>query len=562
MNLPLLALSILLPVADFTQGATPQVGASAGLSWPSFFSSNVVKLVAGPLFAPGADQLLVLTDTELVLVDSGISAPRMVGLLEGVRDVCVLPPVGGLSRVAIVDEGGLGIGTVVQTSSGPTLEFSSRLSDVGWRTAQRIDAAADGTVTTIFGVENELVVRASLAAGSSSPSALPGYVLGAVVEHFSAANASTHAGVELAIATGASVQFLQSNGTPYHALSLAGTCREVRRIPAGADARDSFGMLVDHGGYDSLIEVAGTVAALPLYGGAVRFRSLAFGHAGTSFLSKGMPRVDLFAMTADDKVFVLHGEPQGSVEPFRFDFGAWWFTSIDESLGSCPPVAPLHLAADFDGDGDDDLALAGSCDNELKLLIVANEHAVSNPSLPESVLEQPSFVSVANGTGPSYLGLQAQVTVRRPASFVSAQPTHVNVRAYLRPYSVSPSGPQPALLPDIWFESTLPVTPVSSTLFAAAVDIPLRRLPSGLDASNTLVFVELVPQLWSGSTLVRRAAATNWVGSDNALLLSQLICIDEFDEFSGEYCYNGGQLITEVHRRRVLREIPPTPTGQ
>jgi hypothetical protein len=560
--------------------------------WPEELGGAPSKMLAAALFQPNAQELLVLSDGQLSLVRDPMSAPRAILLATDVVDFTVVPPFGGLSRVAITTDEGLFLSTITSLdgTQGASLKFVSLVAAGDWRSADKLDAAGeDGTKALIVGVQGTNVLRGKVtSAGQFNPIASIPY--GFAITHLAAADAHSAAGVEVAVGDDYSLSFyLEGSTTVSYVTPLVASTSflQVARIPLGADVRDSFGIVERLPTTDAFRELVETTHSAPIYSGGLQVSHVDFGAIGTQTV---VPFVagptDMVFATASDEFMALHGTAQvGSGMPFSFDFYDWALLDLGAQLEGALLTSTFSVA-DFDGDGDGDLAVWGDDEGSAFVALVRNDCSVEQTEATVEVLtpQIDPFLGEGGGgggaplTGETELGVDVQLEVRQPPVFDGEIPTHVQVKIYVREYYYYATAPypiQPDVSPDVWWEDILVVTPGTTTptvtphtaeLAFEPLQLPLSLAtpPEQLFSDNTLLYVELVPQIRTGSgsgsqsgNLVQRANATIWVGSANELLMDQLICHQEYDEFSSEYCNDTGPQVTYVHRRKVLRNIPP-----
>jgi hypothetical protein len=561
--------------------------------WPEELGGAPSKMLAAALFQPNAQELLVLSEGRLSMLRDPMSAPRAILLATNVRDFTVLPPFDGLSRVAITTDEGLFLSTIttLDGTQGASLKFVSLVAAGSWCNAVKLDAASDdATKALIVGVQGTNVLRGKVtSAGQFNPVASIPY--GFAITHLAAADAHSAAGVEVAVGDDYSLSFyLESSTTVSYITPLLASTSflQVARIPLGADVRDSFGIVERLPTTDAFRELVETTQSAPIYSGALQVSHADFGAIGTQTV---VPFVagptDMVFATEGGEFMALHGTPQvGGGMPFSFDFNDWALLDLSAELDGALLTSAFSVA-DFDGDGDGDLAVWGDDEGSAFVALVRNDCSVEQTEATVEVLSPQVDPFVIDGegggggaplTGETEVGVDVQLEVRQPPVFDGAIPTHVQVKIYVREYyeyATAPYPIQPDVSPDIWWEDILVVTPGTTTptvtphtseLVFEPLQLPLSlaTVPEQLFSDNTLLYVELVPQIRTGSgsgsqsgELVQRANATVWVGSANEALMTQLICRQEYDEFSSDYCTDTGPQVTYVHRRKVLRNIPP-----
>ncbi|MEY2746253.1 MAG: hypothetical protein RL112_1295 [Planctomycetota bacterium] len=546
------------------------------LEWPTLYSqAGFQKARSACLFAPGTDDLLVLAGGDLVLVRDPLVAPRFVGLVSGVRDFAVLPGAGGLARVAIVGAQGLWLSTTRDgLETGPALAFDEQVPLSGWEEVELLDAAGASDGWTIVGAGPSGLLRAHKPKDSEVVERLEQIELPFAVVHLAAGDALAAGGVEFAVASCSQAAFFDATGAQYLGRSTAGNFVDLERIPGGADARDSFGLASRHAQGDLLEEIVGGAAMAPVHGGDLRIQDLSYGQAGPGWPATTLQRADLLLATTSGHMVVLHGTPQVAGAT-TFDWNAALWTVVPLPSGPLPawPSQACVAAGDFDGDGDGDLAVAGALGGAGWVALVRNDMA--QPERPTALVQ---FVGIAGttpellrATGGGEVGVDALLSIARPTTFGAQAPNKVRVRIYTREYDPAVVGPRPDVSSAIWHDQTCDVfpDPLNPDLFLAPVVVPPKALPDGtqgpLDPTTTLLYFELIPQLWQGGTMVMRASASIHVAAGDANLLAQVVCVDEPDEYSvgSSLCdpssTGGAPIFTDTHRRRVLRRIPPLP---
>jgi len=530
------------------------------LAWPSNFDSNFQKLRSAALFERGSVELLVLAGSTLYLVRDPMTAPAIKQVATNVSDFAVLPEKLGVSRVAIVSANGLEISSAAELASDPTIEFALANDGEAWKYATCIDAAADSSGAAVIAAGIGSIVRhAQYLTGAVSASTT--ITVGQVVSQVAVADASSAAGLEIAVVTTGGVQCFEGNGARYRAVSSAYPVQHLSRIPNGADVRDSFGFTIHYTTYDTFHELVGLDLSDPLYSAQFGLGDLIFAPLGLSDT-----RADLiFSDTNSPTIVALHGQPQGPTTafPFYWDLSGWSLFDISEDTLPNAPVVPRLGAGDFDGDGDIDLAMAGEVDEFVGYIVF--KRGLGNDPVA-------TLVSIGAGEGIDTLIGSPEVEVHftanvpQPAAFEGVQTGRIRVRVYLREYSAT--NVETSIPSQFAAEEFFYVTPLASGPYVGpyptAVDFPLVDLAAfdpNLGSDNTLLYFEIVPQLYDPVTFgtLQRGNATIWVGSANEDLIHLLCCVEEPDEFS--ICNDGAPWISETHRRKVLRPIQTSPAG-
>lgn len=578
-------------------GQTPcavDPGAAHAVSLPQELAGAATKLRTAPLFTPGVHEFLALVGTRLILIRDAMSAPRPLVIAEDVRDFCVIPASGGRSAVAIVGDAGLLLSTPIELASpdeGQTLIFESVDAEAGWNHATRIEAAGPSQgVHLVACFENE--VLHGLLEANGALVKLPTIDAGDFVSHLAVADAHSRSGAEIAVGMGSRIDlYFESYGhsepvVPYLSVyAVSNGFTHLSRVPLGADVRDSFGVNQTTAATDIFYEIAGTAVSDPIYGAHVRVNDVAFAPMGISFNPLVTLQTDMAIATDAGELVALHGVPQGAPGiPFVFDFAQISAVSVSTLLGGAS-VADLRVACgDLDGDGDGDFGLANNYGGVASFVFLRNDCSTREPvGQPIIAVAVDTTGMAGDGNWSEEVGVIADLQVRQPPIFEGLVPTHVRVKVYVREFYVGlPSEEQEPVSPAVWFEADLDAEPDTSTNppapFKALLTIPISsELPfslaspyAQLNTGNALLYFELVPMRKNpvNGEVIQRANATVWVGSENEALLRHLICDADPDEFSDLYdCgattgEDGGQLITEVHRRKVIRPIPPTTAPQ
>jgi hypothetical protein len=578
------------PTAFAAQGCGPDSDQIVSVPWPQECGGVPTKMAAGALFEPNGMQLLVLSDGVLSMVRDPLSAPRAIVLAESVIDFVVLPTVGGVSRVAFVSEAGLHLSSIVSggDSQGLTLGFSLLETDAEWGAVTLLDAAADGSNVQIVGARGATVLRGKLSDNGDFEAGVT-LELGFTVTHLAAADAHSNSGVEVAAGDAYSLGFYfeDSSGESYVTpiVSTVGFV-QVARIPNGADVRDSLAVIDRTSTSDILRELVEGTFSDPIGSGGLQVSHAAYHPVGIAAVSPFAvgPTDMLFASTGGD-FMALHGIPQvGVYAPFAFDMSRWALLDLETPLGEAPLTSVFALA-DFDSDGDGDLAVFVEGGDGNFIAFVEN-HCEIDSATASVLAVNPETSPYSSGGTSSFnssdeLGVDLTLEVRQPPVFDGEIPTHVQVKIYVREYYSYSSPPypiQPDVLPDVWWEDILVVTPGTTTpevtphtavLQFEPLLLPMSAEPEQLNSDNTILYFELIPQRRTGTgsgaqsgELIQRGNPTIWVGSANEDLMRQLICNQEPDEFSEGYCNNTGPHVTYVHRHKVIRYIPPQTNPQ
>ncbi len=546
---------------------------------------EITKLRAGVVFTPGVNELLALQGTDLVLVRDAMSAPKLLVVANEVADFAVLPEIGGVSRVVVVGSEGLRISTVIDGGPdvGATLSFRTVL-DASWEDVTMLDAARSDGPIHIAGAAGATLRRAKW-----DPSGFQTFTSlqadGSILKVALADEHST-AGVEVALHTPFGVSlYLESGAFPYVSYPAdPASVVAVHRIPRGASVRDSVGVWVRTPAADLFAELVDGVFSPPIVGAAWRMHDVSYSAVGITYQPTiSTLETDMVVLTQTNEFVALHGAQQApGALPFVFDVGQFWFHSIPTLLGGAN-LDDLRLAsADFDGDGDGDVAIANNWADDPFFAFVRNDCTYADPApiLEPVEVELHSPTPMYNFVPINELGVSAGIGVRQPPIFNGTVPTHVRVKIYIREY-YDTGLEQPPVSPEVWWEDDLDVfanlqlsgsdAPHSAQIFFEDRPLPNSLISNvQLNTENVLAYFEFVPLIKDqvSGVVIQRANATVWVGSMEPDLMSALICIDDFDDFSvfyppcGLLASGSGQLITEMHRRKVIRPIPPSQVPQ
>ncbi len=552
--------------------------------------SEITKLRAGVVLTPGVNELLALQGTNLVMVSDAMSAPRQVVVAADVVDFAVLPAVNGLSRVAVVGPEGLRISKERNddTAAGATLGFET-VQGGDWKYVTHVDAAASGDVAHIVGAVGPLALRGKLESGEFRE--LAPLEAGGEILKLALADAHSIAGLEIAIHTPNGIGFyLEASAFPYLSVpASSGSAIGVDRIPRGAGVRDSFGVWMRTLATDYFVEIVDAQISAQIFGGPWLVHDVSYGAVGITFQPQiSTLETDMIVVAQNNDLVALHGLAQTPAGlPFYLDATQFSVHSLPTLLSGVSLNNLRVACADFDGDGDGDIAIASSTSSAITISFVRNDcsyaaaHALVAP-FTSSVQQIPPDST----PGMEFMGASTGLEVRQPPIFNGVYPTHVRARVFIREY-YNASVPQAPVSPDVWWDSTLlgdlPVLPNvawagSTAQHSAVLDFEDVQLPMSyvtstlqLTVDNVVAYFEFVPLIKdSNGAVVQRANATVWVGAveGSSGLVHRLICVDEPDEFSALYpCGSGGedgtgQLITDMHRRRIIRPIPPTTVPQ
>lgn len=553
---------------------------------------HVSKLRAGVVFTPGVNELLALEGTNLWLVRDVMSAPRRLLVATEVADFAVLPALDGVSQVIVVGPEGLRLSTVIDddSSRGATLDFETVLSR-DWSDVTLLACGASHGTTHIAGGAGALLRRAKWD-GAAVQEYNPLQTEGAISQ-IAVADAHSQSGVECGLITSTGMGLYYEGGTiPYVFLPAPpGAILNLGAIPRGAGVRDSFGLWVRDPVMDIFVEVAEAQFSTPIYSGGARVLDVSYGAIGIAFQPQlSTLETDMVVATETNELVALHGLPEvPSGFPFWVDMTEFWVISVQALLPELD-LADLRVAcADFDGDGDGDLAIANNHSDDTCLAFVRNDcsYADAEPLVAPYSDEPP--LSPDFMPSPFEMGVDTLLEVRQPPIFDGVKPTHVRVRVMIREYyDALPAGfaEMPPVSPEAWWESApmdlpvfqdvaLPGSTAPHSAYLSIADTTVLPLSfvnqQQLTTANVVAYFEFVPMIKDQSNVVvQRANATVWVGavSSSSGLLQSLICENEPDSFTAQYpcseftSEDTGQLITEMHRRQVIRPIPPSPVPQ
>ncbi len=553
---------------------------------------HVSKLRAGVVLTPGVNELLALEGTNLWLVRDVMSAPRRMLIASEVADFAVLPALQGVSRVIVVGPEGLRISSVIDDSSGAgsTLDFGTLLDEF-WDDVTLLECANAGDATQIAGAAGSLLRRGKWN-GDDFQASNSLQAEGAITQ-IAVADGHSEIGVEYGLVTNAGMGlYFETSAIPYVFLPApAGSILSLSRIPSGAGVRDSFGLWVRDPVMDIFAEVVEAQFSPAIYSGGARVQDVSYGAIGITFQPQiSILDTDMVVATQTNELVALHGIPQVPAGyPFWMDPTQFWTISVQALLPELD-LADLRVAcADFDGDGDGDLAIANNHSDDTCLAFVRNDctYADAEPLVAPYIDETPPSPDFL--PSPFEMGVETPLEVRQPPIFDGVKPTHVRVRVMIREYYDGlPPGftEMPPVSPEAWWESApmdlavlqdvaLPGSTAPHSSYLSISDttvLPLSIVTQAqLTTANVLAYFEFVPMIKdANNVVVQRANATVWVGavSSSSGLLQSLICEDEPDSFSALYPCSSftsedtGQLITEMHRRQVIRPIPPSPVPQ
>lgn len=567
------------------------VTSSQVLSVPTItdLGGPVTKLRAGQVLTRGVNELLALQGSTLVMVRDALSAPKQLVLAEDVVDFAVLPPLDGLSRVLVVGAAGLRVSKTSDAGAeiGQTLDLRQVVS-TEWAEVTALDVAESGGGVHLIGAAGSQLRRAKLVDGSlvaQSTLALASEILQVAI-----ADASSVEGLEAAVRCADGLHFYKQGGSvPYLSIPTptAGEFLAVDRIPRGAGTLDSFGVWGRIPGTDFFQELVGTQLSAAIVGGpGLLHGDVSYGALGIQFAPQlSTLETDMVVATQDNQIVALHGVPQTTPGlPFVLEPGEFSIHSLHDWLGDIDIAGVRVACGDFDGDGDGDLALVNNAAEGGAFAFVRNDCSYADSQALVSPYAAPDLTPDSSST-PGEMGVLKSLEVRQPPIFNGAQPTHVRVRVFVREYYQDlPLGmqTQAEICPEVWWESRpadllVAHSPLlgSSAPYHTVLDIvnttqlppsTLGSPPPQLTTSNVIAYFEFVPLIKaSDGTVVQRANATVWVGavSPSMGLVAELICEDEPDEFTPLFpcaTFTGedtGQLITEMHRRKVIRPIAP-----
>jgi hypothetical protein len=552
--------------------------------------AHVVKMRVGPVLTLGTNSVIALTsDGVLWLVRDAINAPVLVEIAEGVTDFAIAPTPAGLAHVLTVGVAGLKRGALTSGGDGTLgalVDFSETpLAQDQWSDATRIDAAYDAGSIEIVASAATKILRARWTPATEQFVEQDPTTSEGPVQFLALADLTSDDGLELAIGSNALIALHGSRDgatlpDPYgSATPLLGSFIDVQRIPRGADTLDSLGLLERATVTDVFRELSSTGMSAPIASGGLRAGDISFGAMDLApGCTSNCLQTDMALAMTDGEMLILNGHPQaaGGMQ-FAFDAAQLHYLNFATLLNAALVSHTRIACGDLDGDGDGDLAYAAVVDGVAKFVVVNNNCALSaNETVSQPTVEivgstTPHLSVPSSLTGATELRVAVQVAVSKPSTF-PLPPSQVRVRMFTRKYdALTPANQQDPISPFLWFDRTLllscpsPFGPTSvCPLLIDTGDqpLPVDFLDPGeqLNADNTLIYVEVTPQLEVSEGVFLSGLPTNWVGSFKRELLVALICQNELDEFSSTFaCHVGAPLINEIHRRKRIRPIGTPP---
>ncbi|MBL8804459.1 MAG: hypothetical protein JNN27_20855 [Planctomycetes bacterium] len=579
-------------------GGTPTL---EPLALPSSYGQSVVKLHAGPMVTSGVQDGLALTNSgSLVVIRSPLLAAGVHRVATDVVDFAATTPgAGQRAFVVAIGPEGLRLGELTaggEDTLGATLDFSNVL-DVGtWSSASNVDVIEQEGVLFIVGSAESKLCRATYNIESTEYLAYDDWLCPSQIEFLAVAELSpAKAGPEVVWGTGAQLSLLgdfeaQNLPSPFKSVpALFGTILSVKRIPFGADVRDSLGVVERAASTDVFREITDVVDSAPIATAHLRVADMAYGSVGLSAgcTSNCVPTDALVAAVGGENL-IFQGMAQAT-GGFQFEFLPSQPSAFHMSSLLCNAAVTQTRVAlgDLDGDGDGDVLYAALVNGAAQFVALENTCSVNDPNLAANVSVDTIGASFAPDSSGTAVDVGVTANVRMPPNW-SVPPTHLRVRVYTRKYTLEPAGSptplqQDPVSPILWYDRDLLLT---NTLCAGPwgvgyscsvpvnipwTDLPLNYLPPGdqLTTGNTLLYFELTPVQYGELGAVLSAPQTFWVGSVSVGLLNQLICVREPDEFSSSFgsCAPvnpggpspGAPLINEIHRRKRIRPIGTPP---
>jgi hypothetical protein len=581
-------------------GGTPTL---EPLALPSSYGQSVVKLHAGPILTTGVQDGLALTNSgSLVVVRSALFAAGVHRVATDVVDFAATTPgPGQRAFVVAIGPEGLRLGELKaggEGTLGATLDFSNVIDAGTWGSATMVDVVEQQGVLFIVGCAGSKLCRATYNLESTEYLAYDDWISTPSIEFLAVAELSAaSSGPEVAFGTGAHLSLHDRFDAPAlptafkSVPALYGTFLSVKRIPSGADVRDSLGVVERAASTDVFREITDVVDSAPMATAHLRVTDMAYGSVGLSAgCTSNCAPTDALVAAVGGENLIFQGMAQAA-GGFQFEFLPSQPSSFHMSSLLCNAAITQTRVAlgDLDGDGDGDVLYAALVNGAAQFVALENSCSVNDPNLAANVVVNTIGATIVPDSSGTAIDVGITANVRMPPNW-SVPPTHLRVRVYTRKYTLEPAGsptplPQSAVSPILWYDRDVLLT---STIcagpwgvgYSCAVpvnipwtDLPLNYLPPGdqLTTGNTLLYFELTPVQYGELGAVLSAPQTFWVGSASIGLLNQLICVREPDEFSSSYgacapvgggpggLSPGAPLINEIHRRKRIRPIGTPP---
>jgi len=569
---------------------------------PEAYGDTVIKLRAGPVLGAGRNDLVALTNSgALLLVRDGTAAESVVFLADEISDFAIATVVDQRAVVVAIGVNGLSIGAYHSSSSvGQTLKFTNVSGTSNWGLATQIDAASEHGIVQIAAAQGATLLRATFTPTNQAFVQLAPATVPAPIEFLAVADFYADAGVEVAVGSSSLLHFYKGLSSPTLAVAAnplaplpTASFIDVQRIPKGADARDSLGVLQSHPATDVFYEVTDAIdsqtgapaPSAPIASGGLRHAAIAYGPIGLApnCVSNCTPTDLVFVATTSDTI-LFQGDPQlaGGMQ-FSYDASQLSALNLGALVGQGTPSGLRVAAGDLDGDGDGDLAYAaefGSTGNRMAQFVLVLNHCAVLQTNDEAEVFCVDAVTDGGGASPAP-AVRVTVGVRIPTPPTFPQPPNrAQVTIYVREYSDTSGATNPPISPVVLLSAkhdvAAPVAPdLRGTLNLQTGDLPLPApwlSPGGtlpLNDNQVLLYVQVTPILeLPGVDMYGQSI--NFVGSTNAGLLTALCDELPVDELY-DYCDNdaslrcngqdGAPLINELHRRKRIRPIGTPPTN-